>query len=293
MGRRFSDVPREIGFSLEVKDSNVWVGQTVTVNHRDITDFTGLPIDTVFQLLSSKESKNFNYTGLEFTYGESLPEDEGGGDPDVDLVIIGGDIKDANLRTIYDSLFPAPGATTQAKFIVDDGVKVGATSVGTPGIDTGSWPAGAVVTLQTDIGAFVVGKGGNGGNGTPADPSEFPEDGGIALLLNYALTIVNNGVIGGGGGGGGGFDNLISPALFGGGGAGFDIGVSSPASQNGTLESGGISPWTFSGDGGDLGQDGEGGLLLPNPGIAGWAIDRNGFVLTETVPGDIRGFVLG
>ena len=71
IGRRFSDIPREVSFSLEVKDSNVWVGQSASVNHRDITDFSGEPLDTVFQILSSKEGRNFDYTALEFAYGDA------------------------------------------------------------------------------------------------------------------------------------------------------------------------------------------------------------------------------
>ena len=282
IGRRFSDIPREVSFSLEAKDSSFWVGQSVTVSHRDITDFTGAPKDTVIQLLSSKESKNFDYTGLEFTYGESLPDDEGGGDPDVDLVIIGGDIYNANLRDIYNNLFPAPDATTQVKIIIDTSVKVGSLSTGVYAVDTGSWPAGAIVTLEVNIGSFLVGRGGDGGTGASAQGGA----GGGALILNHDLTLVNNGTILGGGGGGGGQFNLgDSTVVGGGGGAGYDAGLGGIGTingVNGVLSSGGAGGNSSAGDGGSLGQNGFDSSVAPIAlgGVAGIAINQNGFTLT-------------
>ena len=124
IGRRFSDIPREIGFSLDAKDSDVWIGQSRAINYRDIVDFTGVPVDTIFQIMSAKESKNYNYKALEYTYGEQLPEDEGGSDPDVDLIIFGSNQRNINLRTVFDSLFPAPDASTKAKFVVQKSVLI-------------------------------------------------------------------------------------------------------------------------------------------------------------------------
>ena len=223
IGRRFADVPREVSFSLDAKDSDVWAGQSRSVNHRDITDFSGTPIDTVFQITSVTEAGTFKYNALEFTYGESLPEDEGGGNPDVDLVIISSDQYNANLRTVYNALFPTPDATTQVKFIIEGGVKTGSTSNATYSIDTGSWPAGAVITLQLNSNAFAVGAGGGGDTIAAAGA----ENGGPAIILNHDMTLVNNGVIGGGGGGGG-YKDLNGERAAGGGGAGYDVGATRP-----------------------------------------------------------------
>jgi len=315
IGRRFSDIPREVSFSLDAKDSDVWAGQSRAINHRDIPDFTGAPIDTVFQITSVRERENFDYRALEFTYGDELPEDEGGGDPTVDLVIFGSDQTDVNLRTVFDSLFPAPDASTKAKFIIEGGVKLGSTSVSTLGIDTGLWPAGAVVTLQINVNAHALGKGGNGAN---ADGTTTAEDGGDAIKLSYDLEIINNGIIGSGGGGGGNKTETGSGStgkVPGGGGAGFDVGLKigantitgadsvsvNTAPNNGSTELGGARgqlEWTkslelfiaISGNGGDLGDPGQSGTTAG--GAAGIAIDKNGFVLTETVTGDIRGAVI-
>lgn len=310
IGRRFANIPREINFSLESKDSDVWLGQTKAINHRDMVDATGLPVDTMFQITSASESDNFNYVGLEYAYGEAVDGDAGGGDPNVDLVIISASDQNINLRTIYDLLFPAPDASTQAKFIVENGVIIGGATLGVESMDTGSWPLGAIVTLQTNSGSFVVGRGGKGEEATGAAVAEA---GSLALLLNHNLTLVNSGVIGGGGGGGGYATDGDADAA-GGGGAGNDAGLrglntawnaaGAPDTlinpNNGTLENGGNGATIINtlpeaiaeaGDGGDLGEAGANGDDGVG-GVAGVAIDKNGFTLTEDVTGDIRGSVI-
>jgi len=300
-GRRFSDIPREISFELDAKDSDIWIGQSRDVNHRDILSPEGIPVDTTFQILSVKESGNYHYTALEFTYGRELPEDEGGGDPDVDLVILSFDQDNITLRTIYDTLFPAPDASTKAKFIIENGVIVGSTSIGVAGLKTGTWPAGATVTLQIDLGGFSVGKGGNGEDG---DGSPAAEDGGDAIEMQFALEIINNGVIGGGGGGGDSDSDAVAEAA-GGGGAGAGIGISGASTftgteldflidaEDGTLEDGGAGARIKYGFGEPVIIAGERGGNLGESTIAtaGLAIKKNGFTLTQIVTGDIRGTI--
>ena len=299
VGRRFSDIPREVSFSLEAKDSDIWVGQSVAMNHRDVTDFSGLPVNTTFQLLSSKESKNYDYTALEYVYGGALPEDEGGGEAGVDLVILGADVRNVNLRTEYNSLFPTPTSSTQVKFVIDNGVKVGSSSTGTFSLDTGTWPTGAIVTLQTNVNSFVVGHGGDGGGSIVGDGG----DGGTSIILNNDMTLINNGVIGGGGGGGGtGLFNVgfTFTALGGGGGAGFEFslgGISDVNGSSGTVDLGGAAGGSYGGTGGYLGAVGGNGTtngtgIVGTGGAAGIAINKNGFTLTQTVAGDIRGAII-
>ena len=298
-GRRFSDVPREINFSLDVKDSDVWIGQTKAINHIDITDQTGLPVDTNFQIMSAKESDNFNYTALEYTYGKLLDDDEGGGDPSVQPVLISVEEYNIDLRTRFETLYPAPSASTKALFVVEGGNKVGSTSTAAS-ITTGSWPTGATVTLRLNSGSYIVGKGGADGVA-----------GGLAISLQNDLTLVNNSIVGGGGGGGG-YAVGTNYRAGGGGGAGFDIGLSGDSfysggvddyAENGTTETGGSGSLVATtggaaqiangGKGGDLGVAGQnafGDGTKTSAGAAGRAIDHNGFTLTESITGsDIRG----
>jgi len=325
IGRRFADIPREISFSLEAKDSNFWVGQTAVVNHRDITDFTGLPVDTVYQILSSKEGRNYVYNALEFTYGQELDQDQGAGDPLVDIIFVpSSELAESfniNLRDIYELEFPEQeGALTQAVFIIEDGVRVGSQVATSYTIDTGLWTAGAIVTIQVNDGGVIVGYGGSDDGGGFLST---PGNGGGAIFMRHPVTLVNNGLIGGGGGAGGNSFESASESTDvsfagAGGGAGFRGGnttnsrgdngsVTNPT--NGTLEHGGTGGSaliqvglenlrTKGGDGGDLGQDGEfapEGSGGKDPGVAGAAIDKNGLTLTDGLGnsfGDVRGNIL-
>lgn len=311
-GRRFSDIPRHISFDLDPKDSDVWIGQSRSINHRDILDFNGVPIDTIFQILSARESKLFNYTALEYTYGEALPDDEGGGDPNVDLVILSVDQLNANLRTIYDTLFPAPDAATEAKFIVEDGVIVGSDTPSNIAMQTGTWPAGATLTLVNN--GYIVGAGGAGQHAS-SSPSAI--GGGLGLDLNHDLTLVNNNIIGGGGGGGGYDINTQggdSASCDGGGGAGSIAGAKGGGltwdlsgepttvrnSESGNIDTGGAGARVTyigateiiaaAGNGGNLGQ--AGGSATGSGGSGGFAIDKNGNTLTITVNGSIQGSII-
>lgn len=296
IGRRFANPPREVNFSLDAKDSDIWVGQSLSVNHRDITDFSGAPVDTIFQIISSKESKNFDYKGLEFLYGVALPEDEGGSEPGVTLVIIPPDSKNINLRTVFEVDNLPPTGSTIAKFVLQNGSVVGSTSTSAFSLDTGSWPAGATVKLIIDSGAHVVGKGGDGGTGSGNGFS-----GGDAIQLSHDLTLTNGGVIGGGGGGGGAAESTEpgdEAFANGGGGAGYAVGYGTSPADDGTLEVGGNGETdgiAAGGEGGDLGQSGYAGIgnITGSGGAAGLAIDKNGYTLTQTITGsDIRGNVI-
>lgn len=294
IGRRFSDIPREINFSLEAKDGNVWTGQVWDINHRDIVDQFGAPTDTTFQILSAKETDQFRYQALEFTYGQELPDDEGGGDPGVTIVFIPADALDTNLRTLFEVGNPPPTATTIAKFILDDGRKAGASVNTVYSVDTGTWPLLATVILEIKPTAVYAGKGGDAEFGDYA-----VRDGGSCLILNHDLELINNGIIGSGGGGGG-------VSFFGrgpGGGAGDLIGLGELSSllsnENGSLLFGGqgergAGGEQLGGDGGDLGQPGGPDKDGDPGGAAGTAaINKNGFTLTETELGDVRGAIIG
>ena len=121
--------------------------------------------------------------------------------------------------------------------------------------------------------------------------------------------LINNGVVGGGGGAGASDNTTAGPEVYkagGGGGAGFVVGTGETSTTtdpsllnvpgiDGTLETGGDGGFVFGvatgGDGADLGQAGSNSTSHTG-GAAGIAIDKNGFVLTETVTGDIRGNII-
>lgn len=306
IGRRFANIPRTIAFSLDPKDSQLWSADMRSINYRDIVDFSGLPIDTIFQILSVSEEQNrFSYSGLEFSYGQELA-----GDPvfGVNYISISVSQENVNLRTVYDELFPAPDGTTIVVIEVLTGVEITSSTNVTPAMTTGSWPVGATVTLQNN--GVIAGKGGNGAG----DTTGVAGDGGLALNLEYDLTLVNAAIIGGGGGGGGSDEGAGFKAFLfcgGGGGAGLgDKGLPNStqgelliyefsASQDGNVINGGNGGYILvelenndqidcqGASGGDLGQDGN--SALTSGGLAGAAIDQNGFVLTIDSAGTILG----
>lgn len=309
VGRRSSNIPRNISFSLEAKDADVWIGQTRSINHRDIPDPTGLPIDTLFQLTSVKESTNYNYTGIEFAYGEFITGDPAEGD-----TVYIAKAQNVVLKDLYETNFGSiAGQDIVALFIVEAGVVIGSTSTGLDSLDTGSWAAANsfVITLLIEPSGFVVGKGGDGEHesGTPSE-----EAGGDAINMQDDLEIINNGVIGSGGGGA--IHKILvgngTGRVSGAGGAGSDVGLKGSgntytgsgtittniSATDGTLENGGTEArlsWFAGGEPFDLVGETGGDLGLPGNGpgaAAGIAIRKNGNILTETVTGDIRGTIV-
>ena len=312
IGRRFGFAPRSITFDLDAKDSSVWAGQTIDVLHHEIADFTGAPEQTTFQILSVSERENYRYEALEYTYAEALPEDEGGGDAGVDLIVISGTRTNLNIRDIYDGLFPTPDATTEVKVVIESSAIVGSPTNATPAIVTGSFPSGAILTIENR--GYIVGKGGDGGVA-----GGDGEDGGDALELNYPITLNNLGIIGGGGGGGGGAlasdGSTVEAQADGGGGAGYVAGLGGTSNvsdggytidlpENGTIEDGGAGGLVSGditadgGNAGDLGGVGAAATAIGSiiteglGGAAGRAIVANGNTITYTAAGDIRGAVV-
>ena len=197
--------------------------------------------------------------------------------------------------------------------MVEAGVIIGSAALATDTIDTGTWPAGATVTLQINSGGYIVGRGGKGASATG---SVSPEAGSDAINMSFALELINNGIIGGGGGGGGYSDDGDAEAA-GGGGAGNDVGSFGTGTQwigsgspsvlrypsNGTISLGGqggqvtqLSSGSFTNGGiggvlGAVGASGSGGSSNGAGGAAGSAINKNSFVLTQTTAGDIRGAI--
>ena len=145
------------------------------------------------------------------------------------VIYIENDAFNLNLRDIHDSIYSAPTGSEVIRFIVLSGVTVGSTSTSSPGITTGSWPAGVALTLQND--GRIQGKGGAGGaagganRGTNAGAAGGA--GGPALEATYAITVDNtNGEIwAGDGGGGGGGATYPNPPVVGGGGGGGGAGT--------------------------------------------------------------------
>ena len=117
---------------------------------------------------------------------------------------------DANNVNLF-SLAGSPTSPGKWQFTINNGVVVSSADTTTPAMDTGIFPAGSTVCLLNR--GFILGRGGAGGSGRDGGVTgsgatgQGPQPGkagGTALVLNYPVTISNQGAIWGGGGGGGG-----------------------------------------------------------------------------------------
>ena len=195
-------------------------------------------------------------------------------DPTDKIVPIDSDTANFNFldaaRSIYgDAIVSGDTVTCDVR----SGVVVFSTSRSAYAFETGSdWPDGVTIKLRVRDGAYIVGRGGNGGNtnveidGTTITVTgSAGGNGGPAMRVTHDISIINSGTIGGGGGGGApaaGF-NLTSDdtevdiaASGGGGGAGSISGSGGSASiddadfVNQRDASGGSSGTTSSGGSG-------------------------------------------
>lgn len=284
LGRRFSDIPREVQFSLDDKDNELNIGDTRALNHRDMVDPTGAPVNTIFQIISKQEARNFKYKGIEFTFGPSF---DGDNDIDVTTIKVSVDEQNLNLYDRYVLRNGVPSVAVDAVFQIESGVVVGSATTSGVAVETGTtseWPSGSTITINNY--GWILGAGGNGAGpyGSPVATS-----GSDALSLAHDVTLNNYGVIGGGGGGYAG--DFISGFLggatwFAGGGAGSKLGVNSGPGNLPSRESGGD---IF---GGDLGETPV-NSIYGTSGTGGKAIDINGFTITPASYSttDLRGVV--
>ena len=120
---RYGRAPRKITFALSNKDSDVWLGDFATINHRSSVDATGAPLPLNVQVMSAQQNRpgtRFVYTAQEFVFEAPVVVTD-------KLIIISADTLNVNLRDAYDDQFaipPAPGDTV--RFEIRPGVVIGA-----------------------------------------------------------------------------------------------------------------------------------------------------------------------
>ena len=109
------------------------------------------------------------------------------------------------------------------RVVVPAGATLVAPSTSTYAVKTGT-SHNAKITLENN--GAIYGRGGNGGDagyrvsGSNSPSPQAGEDGGDAIHIESAITIINNGTIAGGGGGGGGGEGTYVYRHAGGGGGG-------------------------------------------------------------------------
>lgn len=274
---RFRAAPRKFSFAVFRSESvpsavipelgNGYQLQWRTLQNPDGTQET-VPVQVV-RLLPSSAMLSAEAEEMRFTVLDAA-------DLANRIIIIDFNENNLNWKTLHDALYPEIESGQTCTLIVAAGVIIGSTSISSPGLDAGTWPAGVTLVLQ------VIGRiQGKGGDGTTK--FAVAQAGGPALYTREAINLdVDLGEIWGGGGGGGG---------VGGGGAGQLPGTGSvvqgSSGQDGTTEAGGAGA-SNGGAGGGPGLSGTTFGASPG-GAAGAAIDGVSFVTVTEGPGDIRG----
>lgn len=317
---RYRDPPRRFNFATERNGITVpAIGQGYLVKGQALQDATGAPIARPIQItrLNPGDGK-FDIEAEEMLVAEVDEEDLINR-----VIVIDGSTENVNLRTLHDTLYPAPTAQdvidgVNLKCIVESGAIVSATGpnnvAGAPAFDVGAWPVGFPVTLI--VNGRIEGKGGQGGRAS--SPNGIA--GGPALYSRHAINLeVGTGEIWGGGGGGGSGEARFNSGTGqyrcscgggGGGGLSFGIGgigmtcngVKSADGSPGTLTDGGAGGASANANSGGAGgapgfagnagaQGGIGSQIAPRGagGAAGASIDGLSYVTVTVGPGDLRG----
>ena len=270
---RYETAPREVSFSVRDKYP-VTLGESVTIQSRLFENQEGdLELPFSAQVVSI-DKKN----GFISAIAEELPE--GIGSDPIRIINIDADIFNINLRDLHDSLYIEAQSGDTVKLIVSPNAVIGSTSPSATALDIGSWNAGVIIEV--------------GGTGRIAGAGGRPTlssggDGGTALTVSFAITIIDDiEIFSGGGAGAALFDGGVATK----GGAG--AGLVNSGGGGVTKDTGGVVT-TASGTstGGDPGDDGS--AVSPSPsGLKGDAIDgvSNVTILGGAVP-DIRGNQIG
>lgn len=298
---RFSTPPRSFKFSL-FRDMNFTplLGQGYRLEAYTLQDATGAVANAPLQItrLNPDEGK------YDIEAQEMLFVRIDASDLNNRTIIVDTNTTNFNLRSVHDSLYPPVADPTGISItvVIESGVIVGSTSVGSPAFDVGSWPADLTINVQ--VRGRLEGTGGKGG-----DYGQVGQAGGTALYTRYPihLDVLGGEIWGGGGGGGAGvaIAVFVPQGLGGGGGAGSapgSGGLSDPTfpslspGSNGTFTAGGPgAPLpTGSGISGTPGGTGGGpGLAGATAnkagGASGKAVDGISFITVTAGPGDRRG----
>jgi len=119
---RYNNIPREVVFSLDAKDSALWLTDFITVQNRNNVDSFGVEVPVPMQVISASEEiqgTKFKYIAQEYT-GEPIT------DPDEILIDISADLINVNLRTLFDSLKAyTPISGDKIRFTIRSGATVG------------------------------------------------------------------------------------------------------------------------------------------------------------------------
>lgn len=120
---RYNEIPKEVNFSVDAKDRNLWLADFINLTNRNVVDFTGSIKSVPMQVVSAQESLQgtvYSYSAIEYSgEKESSITDEY-------TIAISTDQVNVNLRTLFDSLYDIePTSGMKIRFTIRAGVVIG------------------------------------------------------------------------------------------------------------------------------------------------------------------------
>lgn len=163
---RFVTPPRKISFStMRFSNKDVSLGIGYQIQGWTLQDETGAMVKVPIQATQLTP----NVDKFDVVAEEALFTSFDTADLNNRVVIISANTQDFNLRTAYDTLYPAPIAGITVSCYINIGVVVSASKSSKPAFDVGSWPAGVTIRVYVQ-GAITSTRG-------------------CALYSRYALTV--------------------------------------------------------------------------------------------------------
>ncbi len=154
---RYQRAPRHFSFKLSARgDETPELGEGCRIIGLPMQDATGDYENVPAQIIRlNRKADRWEIEAEEMRFVD-LSEEE---DLSVHPITIDASINDINLRSLHDTLFPAPVAKDTVNVVVNTGVIVGSSSTATPAFTVGSWPTQSVTGNRTATSPVISGLG--------------------------------------------------------------------------------------------------------------------------------------
>jgi len=156
---RYRTAPRHFGFRLSRRgDESPAMGEGCRLLGLPMQDATGDYESVPIQITRLNPRPDlWDVEAEEMRFVQIEVDDGGGGDLTIHQITIDASILNINMRTLHDTLYPAPVAGDKINVTVNTGVIVGSTSTATPAFNVGSWPSVAATGDRTNGSPVISG----------------------------------------------------------------------------------------------------------------------------------------
>lgn len=150
---RYVNPPRKFAFSLLRGEgiAGLLLGAGYYIGNPELQDADGSRLNVPVQITRDRSDAGLHAYEAEENAFVSYDT------ADSLTVVIDSDVRNINLRTLYDTLYSSPLSGDTITFIVNEHVIVGSTSASLPAVDVGSWPSVSTTGNRTSDSATLTG----------------------------------------------------------------------------------------------------------------------------------------